>query len=386
MKLAIVTTHPIQYNAPLFRLLAKKPGLDIRVFYTWEQSSNGEKFDPGFGRKITWDIPLLEGYDYKFIKNVANNPGSHHFRGIVNPDLKFEIEAWNADSVLVYGWNFYSHLNCMRYFHKKRQILFRGDSTLLDEKKGVKKLLRRTVLRWVYSHVDKVLYAGTNNKHYFLAHGLHSDQLFYVPHVIDNERFSEPSDSYESEAGNWRKQLHISKDNKVILFAGKFVDKKNPGFVIEMAKNIADPAFRFILAGNGPLENSLREKAAIDKRILFIDFQNQQLMPVLYRLGDVFILPSSGPGETWGLAVNEAMACSRPVLVSNRCGCAVDLVKEGENGYIIASNDPAAASEKLIDMFRNQEKLLKMGVCSSQRIRDFSISAAADRLFEALRN
>ena len=78
MKLAIVTTHPIQYNAPWFRLLAKEPGVEIKVFYTWEQSKNNDKYDPGFGRMVEWDIPLLEGYEYTFVKNTSTSPGSFY--------------------------------------------------------------------------------------------------------------------------------------------------------------------------------------------------------------------------------------------------------------------------------------------------------------------
>src|SRR5690606_37765332 len=118
-KIAIVSTHPIQYNAPWFRLLAKEFNVDLNVFYTWSQSEKGSKFDPGFGKSITWDIPLLDGYNYKFIKNTSKEPGSHHFTGISNPTLIKEIEQWKPDAILVIGWSFKSHLACLRYFKKK---------------------------------------------------------------------------------------------------------------------------------------------------------------------------------------------------------------------------------------------------------------------------
>ena len=116
MKLAIVTTHPIQYNAPWFKLLAQHPDVDVKVFYTWEQTLQSAKHDPDFGRVIEWDIPLLDGYEYTFVKNIAASPGSSHFKGIDNPTLNDEIKAWGAESVLVFGWAFKSHLACMKYF------------------------------------------------------------------------------------------------------------------------------------------------------------------------------------------------------------------------------------------------------------------------------
>ncbi|HVG42526.1 MAG TPA: hypothetical protein VM888_13005, partial [Chitinophagaceae bacterium] len=157
-KIAIVSTHPIQYNAPWFKLLAEKESYTVKVFYTWSQTQVGPKFDPDFGKVIEWDIPLLEGYDYEFVENISKAPGSHHFNGICNPSLNQKIEKWKPDAILVIGWSFKSHLSCLRYFKGKVPILFRGDSTLLNEKPGLKKIARRLFLRYVYSFVDFALY------------------------------------------------------------------------------------------------------------------------------------------------------------------------------------------------------------------------------------
>src|SRR4051812_19041240 len=121
-KLAIVSTHPIQYNAPWFSRLAQSPDLNVRVFYTWSQSQGGAKYDPGFGKTIEWDIPLLEGYDYTFVRNIAPDPGSHHFKGIDNPSLIREIQAWKPDGLLVIGWAYKSHLACLRHFKGKLPV------------------------------------------------------------------------------------------------------------------------------------------------------------------------------------------------------------------------------------------------------------------------
>ena len=93
-RLAVITTHPIQYNAPLFKLLADRGVLQIKVFYTWGGKVLTEKYDPGFGKTINWDIPLLEGYEYSFVKNISLEPGSYHFKGIINPSLNEEVKAW----------------------------------------------------------------------------------------------------------------------------------------------------------------------------------------------------------------------------------------------------------------------------------------------------
>src|ERR1700733_6900174 len=227
-RLAIVTTHPIQYNAPLFALLTRRNNIDVKVFYTWGQSKDGEKFDPGFGKKTNWDIPLLEGYHYSFVENISGSPGSHHFYGIDNPSLIGDIETWKPDAILVFGWSFKSHLRCLRFFHKKIPVLFRGDSTLLDEKGDLKKIMRRLFLRWVYSHVDTALYVGRQNKLYYQKYGLKERQLIFAPHAVDNDRFLDKDGIYEKKATVWRRQLGIQHDDIVFLFAGKLEAKKDP--------------------------------------------------------------------------------------------------------------------------------------------------------------
>src|SRR5690242_286009 len=125
-RLAIITTHPIQYNAPLFALLHARKVIEIKVFYTWGESVLHKKYDPGFGKVIEWDIPLLEGYPFEFLENVSVEKGSHHFKGIDNPFIISSVEKFNPDAILVYGWAFKSHLEAMRYFKKRIPVLFRG--------------------------------------------------------------------------------------------------------------------------------------------------------------------------------------------------------------------------------------------------------------------
>lgn len=379
-KLAIVSSHPIQYNAPLFRLLADNPQIDPHVFYTWEQALGETKYDPGFGRHIAWDIPLLEGYAHTGVKNIAADPGTHHFKGLVNPGLNREIMAWKPDAILVFGWSFHSHLACLRYFHGRIPVLFRGDSTLLDETPGIKRNLRRLFLRWVYRHIDYALYAGANNKEYFLRHGLRPEQLIFAPHAVDNQRFETPDAGYRQQAAEWRTSLGISPDDLVLLFAGKLEPKKNPFFLLEIARRVADPHLRIIFTGNGELERELRQAAAGDTRITFLEFQNQSRMPVVYRLGDIFVLPSRGPGETWGLAANEAMASGCALILSDKTGGAIDLIRKESNGLIIGPEQWEMAAHWVEGLLADRTRLSQMKQASSSHIHNFSYRHIVDAI------
>jgi len=210
-KLAIITTHPIQYYAPVFKLLQQRKQVSLKVFYTWGKESL-EKHDPGFDKKIKWDIPLLDGYPYEWVENTSTEPGSHHFKGITNPNLINDINTWQPQALLVFGWAYHSHLKAIRYFKNKIPVYFRGDSNLLDEQKGLKASLKYVFLKWVYSHVNHAFYVGINNKAYFNKYGLRESQLSFAPHAVDNERFAV---SHIDEASDLRSKLNIG-DNDVV--------------------------------------------------------------------------------------------------------------------------------------------------------------------------
>ncbi len=355
-RLAIVCTHPIQYYAPVFKLLAQRKNIAVKVFYTWgEQSQN--KYDPGFGKIIEWDIPLLENYDYVFIRNTSIDPGSHHYKGIINPTLLQEVKAWKPDAVLVYGWNYHSHLYLMRKLKGKIPIWFRGDSHLLDPLPWWKQWVKKMVLSWVYRHVDVAFYVGTQNKRYYQAFGLKDQQLVFAPHAIDNERFFDtPERGYAKRANEWRNLFGFQEEDVIILFAGKFEPKKAPLQLLEAVQAFNkehDQPFKLLLVGNGILESTLKQRAEGDPNVRFLEFQNQSQMPVVYRIGNIYCLPSLGPGETWGLAVNEAMACNLPIIISDRVGCGLDLIKDGISGRIFQHNDVSALLECLKQMAKD---------------------------------
>jgi len=370
-KLAIISTHPIQYNAPFFRILAERKKIEIKVFYTWSQSKEGIKYDPGFGKNIEWDIPLLEGYNYTFVENIAPNPGSHHFAGIQNPNLIKEIKNWGAEAVLVYGWNFKSHLATLRYFKNKIPVFFRGDSTLLNETAGFKKIIRRFFLKYIYSFVDFAFYVGIANKAYFKAHGLGEEQLVFMPHAIDNKRFE--LNEKNAAAGVWiRHKYAINTEAMVFLFAGKLDSNKNVVFLINSFIAIKTQNCFLLIAGTGMQEEELKEIACKHTNIKFLGFQNQEQMLGIYASANIFVLPSIN--ETWGLSMNEAMAAGLAIIASNGCGGAYDLIKDGINGFVFKLKDINSLNNAFSYLTENNEEVNRMGIASQKIIEKYSYS------------
>jgi len=377
-KLAIVTTHPIQYYAPVFKLLHERNKIAVNVYYTWGEKAL-DKYDPGFGQKVAWDIPLLDGYPYEWVLNTSTEPGTHHFKGISNPNLVEQINKWQPDAILFFGWAYQGHLKAIRHFKNKVPVFFRGDSTLLDEVSGIKSILKTIYLKWVYKHVDYAFFVGSRNKDYFKKYGLKENQLSFAPHAIDNERFAE---NRRAESSLLRESLKVKSDELLILFAGKLEDKKSPALLLEAFLALNFSGIHLLFIGNGALENELKSRSANAENIHFMPFQNQMVMPVVYQAADLFCLPSQGPGETWGLAVNEAMACSKAVLVSDKVGCAVDLVKEDYNGAIFRSNQLGDLTGKMAKLIHSKTVLQEYGNNSRHLIKNWSF----ERIAEAIEN
>lgn len=379
-RLAIVSSHPIQYNAPIFKALAARSDLEVHVFFSWRGPEAQPDID--FGRIVVWDIPLTQGYNSSFIENKSARPGSQRFFGLRNPGMCTAINSFKPDAVLVYGWASATHLAVLRYFHGRLPVLFRGDSTLSSSDRAWKAPFRKYILSWVYSHINRALAVGKSNREYFLAHGLIDRQISWVPHSVESERFSANDNEYQIEADRHRALLGIPPEACVFLFAGKFVQHKQPQLLIEAFKLLDRSTVRIqphlVLVGSGPLEAELRSLAIKRDDIHFVGFKNQTEMPIAYRLGDVFVLPSTR--ETWGLAVNEAMSCGRPIIVSDHVGCAPDLAAVARFSTVFRSGDCHSLIAALERWLRPRADVLAAGRMARNFIAAWSNEVAAEAI------
>jgi glycosyltransferase involved in cell wall biosynthesis len=379
-RLAILTSHPIQYYAPWFRYLANTADLVIRVFYLWDFGVT-QKPDQGFQQVIQWDIPLLSGYEYEFVPNVSSNPGTRHFWGLQNPTLLSQVKAFAPDAVLLMNYNYASLYRFMLQWNST-PLLFRGDSHRLLPAQGLKAALRQQFISLVYQRFATCLYVGKANYEYFRVHQVPPERLFFSPHAIENKRFI--SESAGQDAIVWKQELGIPSENQVILFAGKLETKKRPLDLLQAFLRAKLPQVSLLFVGSGHLEADLKAQAAGHSEIYFAPFQNQSLMPRTYAIADIVVLPSYGGWETWGLAINEAMCLARPVIVSSHVGCAQDLVTPFENGLIFPAGEVDALADCLREAFSDLPRLQSWGSVSQARIANYSYIQATAGLLQAL--
>jgi glycosyltransferase involved in cell wall biosynthesis len=345
-RLAIVLSHPVQYYSPWFRWLRAHTKLEFRVFYLWEFGVTAQR-DPQFGRVFQWDVDLLTGYDSEFVPNVSRDPGTHHFNGLNNPELTDRLAAWQPGAVLLFGYNWRSHLRVVWWARRQGvPLLFRGDSHLLGREELP--LARRLPLKFLYRQFAAITYVGRANRAYFRALGVPDKRLFFAPHSVNSAHFTPDDRPLREAADNLRRQLDVS-NRKVVLFAGKLSEAKDPMGLLNAYLSIASARDALVFVGDGSEKARLMARAAEkpDARVIFLPFANQSEMPLRYLMADLFVLPSQGLYETWGLAVNEAMHMSLPCVVSDLVGCQQDLVVHNETGWVFLAGHQAMLANAL---------------------------------------
>jgi glycosyltransferase involved in cell wall biosynthesis len=386
IRLGLVASHPIQYQAPWFRALAAHPDLDIHVYYCYVATSD-EQARAGFSVPFEWDVPLLDGYPYSILNNVGRGRSAGGFWSLDTPEIADVIARERFDAVMVLGWQFKSFWQAIwASWRTRTPVMVRGDSHLHTERPVWKQAAKWAPYRTLLPRFDACLAAGTWSRDYFLHYGVREDRIFRVPHVID-ERFFTNCNSTSGQSGpRLRQKWHLEPDSAVFLFAAKFIHMKRPmDFVraIELASSRGSRVTG-LMVGDGPLRSQC--EAYVDSRglpIRFAGFLNQSEISHGYIAADALILPSDGH-ETWGLVVNEAMACARPCFVSDRVGCGPDLIVSGETGDVF----PLGSVDTLADMLTyygaNRDILTKMGERSLALSETFHPRVAVEGTLHAL--
>ena len=346
-RLAVVLSHPIQYYSPWFRWLAGNTELDLRVFYLWDFGTSVRR-DPQFQAAFQWDVDLLSGYASEFVPNASRDPGPHHFTGLRNPSLAARLDAWHPNALLLFGYKWMSHLSATAWARKRGiPVIFRGDSHLLG--RPAPGPIHSVPLRWLFRRFAAFACVGTANRAYFEAFGAPKEKLFFSPHSVDDRLFDPGDARSRVAAAALRERLALKDGTKVVLFAGKLIAAKQPRELLKAFMELRPAGAALVFVGDGEERRVLGEEArgAAPDTVHFLPFANQTEMPARYLLADIFVLPSKGSYETWGLAVNEAMHMGVPCLVSDRVGCQQDLVTPGETGWVFRSDSRADLSRQL---------------------------------------
>jgi glycosyltransferase involved in cell wall biosynthesis len=378
-------THPVQYYAPWFRYVAARANdLDLTVLYATEPTPSQQGV--GFDRALTWDVPLTEGYRCRIVRPSRPDESVHSdaFRGLDVPEIGEALAESLPDVALISGWYSITLLRALWACRRRSiPVLYRGDTHLGTAPAGWRRaawaLKTWTLLRFF----DGYLSVGQRARAHLRRFGAPASRIFAAPHCVDNEYFAGSAAPYQTAEARAaaRASLGLPVDDFVVLFVGKLEPKKRPQDAVTAVARLGGGA-SLLVVGTGPLESICREQARTSSvHVSWAGFLNQSQLGRAYAAADCLILPSWG--ETWGLVVNEAMATGLPCVVSDRVGCAPDLVIPGQTGDVFAVGDAdglAAAVARVRK--RRQEGWDFAKVCRS-RVASYSYETATTGLVAA---
>jgi glycosyltransferase involved in cell wall biosynthesis len=345
--LAILTTHPIQYQVPLWKKLAARKKIPFKVFYMSDQGLKA-RFDSGFSKSLLWDIDLLSGYECEFL-NTYRGPRFDSFWGLrLKRGFARLLREMDAGVLWIQGWQVAAYWQAVFAARQAGiEVWLRGETNTRSNAGGMGRQFKRPLLCELLRRVDKFLYVGEANRQFYLIQGIVMERLAPAPYCVDNSRFATAAAAVRPERHRIREEWGIPPEAFCFLFAGKFISKKRPFDLIEAARRLQHTLqgkkIHLLWVGTGELGRQLRQAChscfdaekgelgnALDSRngpnASFVGFLNQSEISRAYVAADCLVLPSDAK-ETWGLVVNEAMASGLPCIVSSVCGCVEDLVE-----------------------------------------------------------
>lgn len=388
-RLALVISHPVQYFSPLFRRLAEHPVIDLTVLYCSLRGAQSMR-DPGFGVSFAWDVPLLEGYHYKELKNYGWKK-SKGFFSCINPGVVTELKEGSYDAGIVFGWG---ALTAWLAYASARIAavpwMIYGDSTALDENRRHRptQALRRVLLRILFGSTDAFLVSGAFNRKFYELYGVPPEKCFDVPFAVDVSFFARRAEAARRRRNEIRARFGIPHDKVLFLFVGKLLKRKRPQDLLEATKVLraTTPNAAAVFVGDGELRPSLEAQisAAGIPGTHLLGFRNQSELPEIYAMADAFVLTSSCDPKP--LVTNEAMACGLPVVASDRTGVwgPGDILRDGENGFVYPCGDVRALAEVLGRLAKDAGLRRRMGRRSFQIVQDFTCEKCVDGILKAL--
>jgi glycosyltransferase involved in cell wall biosynthesis len=376
--LLIFETHPIQYKAPIYqRLQQLRPGT-FKVIYGTDGSMR-DGFDKEFGRKVTWDVPLLDGYPHEVLNNqkgaTLDNFYSLSGRGI----LKL-LQKEKPRAILVAPFLFAFDATAFACAALLRipiwiRVETQDEAKLRTKYKGDV----RSAFYWcAYKFVSHAFFIGLLNRDHLGRHGIKLENMSFAPYASPLA-FPPDTATKQKLRDATREKLGLAPDHFTILFSGKLIDKKNPALILQALSLVPEELrrrIRVVYVGSGELEPMLRREAEkFPGQVQFVGFVNQPEMPAYYLAADVLALPSRRMGETWGLVVNEAIEAGCGVLMTSAVGCSSDF-RQGENVRIIPDNSVNACAQAIIGL----SKMTRSFDWAAKLLALYTIEAAAQAI------
>jgi glycosyltransferase involved in cell wall biosynthesis len=375
-KVAFLMEIPTPYRDSLFERLCRNQDLNFEVLYCasseygrgWKQEHKNYPYKvlPGFrcpivGRHI-FVLKINLGIWHRLLKG---NYGAVIISGYIQPTMQLAI-LW-----------------CL--WHKVPYILW-SESHNLTPRSILKRLIKRPLVRFTVKRAAALFVMGSNSSDYFISYGADPSDIFLFPNAPDVKRLAEESSNYGNDIENLREELGI-QGSPVIIYTGRLVGFKDVETLLRAFQLVQQemPQAGLVIVGDGYLRSSLEDLARGLKlnNIFFSGFIQPKDLVKYYACADIFVLPSYD--EPWGVAVHEAMACGLPVVVSDKAGCAKDLVWPGQSGFIFCAKDIKGLASAIAKLLGDRDLCEQMGRYAQEIAMKWDYSFLILQLKQALR-
>ena len=386
LRVLAISSHVVQYAAPVFRKLASCDHIDFHVAYCSLRGAEAGH-DPELGAVMKWDVPLLDGYSWTHVANKGS--GKESFFGLFNPGLWKLIRQGHYDAILCYIGYVRSPF-WISYFAAKMsgsRFLFGNDAITIFPRDGKawKFAVKKHLWPRIFKMADQVFVPSTPAYDLMLSLGLPSERVTIVPIVVDNDWWA--SKSSEVQQDTVRKNWGVTPDDTVVLFCAKLQPWKRPLDLLRAFAQAHIPNTVLVFAGDGPQRAQLEAEAktlGVASQVRFLGFVNQSELPAIYTSADVMVLPSEF--EPFAVVVNEAMCCGCPVMASDAVGSARDLIAPVRPDFIYPSGDVAKLPELLKRTLSDRAGLKDLREAFRARMRTWSPMQNMAATLEAVRS
>ena len=389
-RVAYLVSHPIQYQAPLLRYIVAHSNIELTAFFLSDFSVRSYR-DEGFGTAVEWDVPLLDGYPSEVLPSLGGNQRVTSVLPLVH-GLARRLRSDRFDALWMHGYTHPANLRALIVAKSQGiKVLVRAETQMgaAGGSSSVRRI-KEPILRRLFGNVDAFLSIGSLNTAYYRRYGVPDAKIFSVPYAVDNEFFQKQAQLAHPGREDLRCSLGLMPGRPIILFASKLLRRKRAGDLLEAYQRLSpdgrgEPLPYLLFVGDGEERLALEEKSKETgwSSIRFLGFKNQTDLPALFDLCDVFVLPSEA--EQWGLIVNEVMNAAKPVIVTDEVGAAPDLVRDGENGYVVPVGDIAALALRLKEVTGDAENARRMGERSLEIIEKWGFKEDLEGLAQALK-
>ncbi|HXG75403.1 MAG TPA: glycosyltransferase family 4 protein, partial [Gaiellaceae bacterium] len=372
VRVAAVFPEPTPYRAPLLDRVAARPEIELSVIYAADTVADR-----------TWEVaPRHEARVLRGLRVPGARALVHHDYPLT-PGVVPALARLRPEVVVVSGWSTFAAQAAIAWC-RARGVPYVLVVESHDEgpRPGWRRRVKGAVVPRVVRGAAGVLVTGTLARRSMVARGAAPERVRVFANTIDVEAFARHAAGLASRRKELRAAFGVHEDEVAVLCVARLVPEKGLGTLLRAVAE-AGSGLSLLVAGDGPERAALERRAEeLGVRLRLAGDLPWERIAEAYAAADVFALLSER--EPWGVVVNEAAACGLPLVLSDRVGAAHDLLRDGENGFLVPAGDVASAAEALRRLAADEALRARLGARSRELVAGWGYEPSVQAFVEAV--